>query len=71
MSYDDDEVTFKVVVNQRDQVSIWPADRAIPVGWSETGRTGSKSECLAEIEGLAESTRFKIPRARGRAHLAR
>ena len=39
----------KVVVNDEDQYSIWPADRATPAGWRDAGKTGSKEECLAWI----------------------
>ena len=71
MSYDDDDVTFKVVVNQAREVSIWPADRAVPQGWTETGRTGSRDECLAEIDRLEGASRFGLGRSRGRARLSR
>jgi MbtH protein len=43
---------LKVVVNQEDQYSIWPADRNPPPGWRETGKTGLKDECLAYIADL-------------------
>ena len=42
--------TYKVVVNDEEQYSIWPADRENPLGWSEAGREGTKAECLAYIE---------------------
>ena len=42
--------SYKVVVNHEEQYSIWPADRDIPPGWQDVGRTGSKEECLAYIE---------------------
>lgn len=45
-----DAVTrFRVVVNQEDQYSLWPADRALPRGWHDAGREGTKEECLAWI----------------------
>ena len=44
------EEQFKVVVNDEEQYSIWPADRAAPAGWSEVGVTGSKQDCLAHID---------------------
>jgi len=40
---------LKVVVNDEDQYSIWPAERKPPLGWRETGKTGRKDECLAHI----------------------
>lgn len=52
MSWDDREDTtvYKVVVNDEEQYSIWPADREVPMGWREVGKTGSKAECLAYIK---------------------
>jgi len=44
-----DNQLYKVVVNHEEQYSIWPADRAIPAGWSEAGKQGPKAECLAYI----------------------
>lgn len=42
--------TFTVVVNDEEQYSIWPADRALPAGWRDAGLTGSKEDCLAHID---------------------
>jgi MbtH protein len=41
---------YKVVVNHEEQYSIWPADRANPLGWKDGGKCGSKAECLAHIK---------------------
>ncbi len=46
----DDRTTFKVVVNDEEQYSIWPADRAAPAGWAEVGASGTKQECLSYIK---------------------
>jgi MbtH protein len=46
----EENVILKVVVNREEQYSIWPADRENPLGWSDAGKTGTKSECLAFIE---------------------
>ncbi len=64
MSYDDDDVIFKVVVNQEQQYSVWPADREIPSGWSEAGPSGSKQECLDQIQVLSQALRFPPRRSR-------
>jgi uncharacterized protein YbdZ (MbtH family) len=45
----EDTTTYKVVVNHEEQYSIWPADHALPLGWSEVGKTGMKAECLSYI----------------------
>lgn len=52
MSWDETEDTtvYTVVVNHEEQYSIWPADREIPLGWKDAGKSGSKAECLAYIE---------------------
>jgi MbtH protein len=48
--FDADGVIFVVVVNQANQMSIWPADRESPSGWQVIGNSGTKKECLAYIE---------------------
>ena len=45
----EDTRIYKVVVNHEEQFSIWPADRESPLGWSETGQSGTKQECLDHI----------------------
>ncbi|ACY16815.1 MbtH family protein [Haliangium ochraceum] len=49
-SSEEDATTYQVVVNAEEQYSIWPADRELPAGWSATGPSGAKAECLAWIE---------------------
>lgn len=51
MNSDDQEDTrvYKVVMNPEEQYSVWPADGKNPLGWTDTGRIGSKTECLAYI----------------------
>ena len=43
-------VTYKVVINHEEQYSLWPSGRENPAGWSDTGKAGTKEECLAYIE---------------------
>lgn len=50
MFEDDDDTTYVVVMNHEEQYSIWPADRELPLGWSDVGKRGTKAECLAYIE---------------------
>lgn len=40
---------WTVVVNGEGQYSVWPAGRAEPPGWADTGRDGSLDECLAYV----------------------
>ena len=46
----EDTTIYKVVVNHEEQYSIWPADREIPPGWKEAGKSGPKAECLEYIK---------------------
>lgn len=46
----DEETTYKVVVNDEEQYSIWAADRDCPAGWTPVGVEGTKQECLDHIE---------------------
>ena len=43
---------FKVVLNDEEQYSIWPADRENAPGWRDEGTSGSKQECLDRIEKI-------------------
>jgi MbtH protein len=42
----EDTRTYKVVVNHEEQYSIWPAEKANPLGWRDGGKAGTKQECL-------------------------
>jgi len=42
--------TYVVLINGEAQYSIWPSGKQIPNGWSETGKSGSKEECLSYVE---------------------
>lgn len=46
------QAIYKAVVNHEEQYSIWPADRELPLGWADTGVSGSKDECLAYIKEI-------------------
>ncbi len=46
----EDTTVYTVVVNDEEQYSIWPADRALPAGWREAGKKGPKAECLEYIK---------------------
>jgi MbtH protein len=45
----DDLTIYAVVVNDEEQYSIWPVDRATPIGWRPVGVEGLKAECLDHI----------------------
>ncbi len=44
------EPLFEVVMNDEEQYSIWPAEKAIPLGWKKAGMQGAKQACLDYIE---------------------
>lgn len=46
----EDETIYKVVVNQEEQYSIWPAERENALGWNDAGKSGLKADCLAYIK---------------------
>jgi len=46
-----DNITlYNVVKNSEEQYSIWPANRPLPLGWTEVGKPASKPDCLSYIE---------------------
>lgn len=49
---EEQELTYKVVVNHEEQYSIWPANRELPAGWSDEGTVGPKDECLSHIDEI-------------------
>ena len=49
---DADGKLYRVVVNHEEQYSIWPADRELPLGWREEGKSGTKTDCLNHIEAV-------------------
>ena len=46
----EDSTVYIAVVNHEEQYSIWPEGREIPLGWRNTGKSGSKQECLDYIK---------------------
>ena len=50
-------VTYRVVVNDDGQLSIWPEGRQAPDGWRFGSAAGSKAHCLDAIESLARHPR--------------
>jgi MbtH protein len=46
----EDTTIYKVVMNDEEQYSIWPADRENPMGWRDAGFSGPKAQCLEWIK---------------------
>ncbi|WP_406421808.1 MbtH family NRPS accessory protein [Streptomyces sp. NBC_00873] len=42
--------TWRVVLNDEEQYSIWRNDRELPAGWRAEGTAGSREQCLARIQ---------------------
>jgi len=47
-----DDRTYRVVLNDEEQYSIWWADRELPAGWRADGTEGTRDQCLAHIEEI-------------------
>lgn len=50
MAFDREDMTYKVLVNDEEQYSLWPDYKTVPAGWREAGKSGPKADCLAYIE---------------------
>jgi aspartate racemase len=57
LSSDEKPLLWKVVVNREGQYSLWPLDRAEPLGWADVDRSGTRDECLAYIKGVWQDLR--------------
>jgi MbtH protein len=48
--FDSPEARFKVLINDEEQHSLWPADLPVPGGWAETGVCAAKEDCDTYLE---------------------
>ena len=48
--FESDDSTYIVLVNEEGQYSLWPERHHIPDGWTQTGPTGARKECLDWID---------------------
>jgi len=53
----EDKTIYKVVMNDEEQYSIWPAHKENALGWRDAGKSGTKEECLAYIKERWKDTR--------------
>ncbi|WP_317202656.1 MbtH family protein [Janthinobacterium sp.] len=44
------EINFRVLIDQEEQYAIWPERKAIPDGWIDIGVLGCKQECLDHVD---------------------
>ncbi|WAK00944.1 MbtH family protein [Methylobacter sp. YRD-M1] len=49
-SKEEDQTTYRVVVNKENQYSIWSDLKEIPDGWQTVGKAGNKEACLTYIK---------------------
>ena len=49
MSVSGEGQSYKVVVNDEGQYSLWPEGRANAPGWRDAGHSGSEQDCLAYV----------------------
>jgi MbtH protein len=56
MSYanetESDNHLYKVLVNHEEQYSLWRNDWPDALGWTDTGRTGTRQECLDYVNQI-------------------
>ena len=57
--FDSPDARFRVLVNDEEQYSLWPADVEVPGGWEDTGLCGSKEECDRYLEQVWTDLRPK------------
>ena len=43
--------SFRVIVNDEEQYSLWPDNKALPSGWRSCHQ-GTREECLAFVEKI-------------------
>lgn len=60
--FEDETISYFVVINDEEQYSIWPADRNLPAGWYSVGDARSREECLTYIEEIWTDMRPKSVR---------
>lgn len=45
-----DDIRYRVLVNDEEQYSLWPAHLDIPAGWRAEGTEGTKDECSTHVD---------------------
>ncbi|OXM52851.1 MbtH family protein [Amycolatopsis alba] len=48
--FDDEDGSYLVLINAERQHSLWPANIAVPDGWSTVFGAGTRTACLDHIE---------------------
>jgi MbtH protein len=48
--FEDPDASYRVLVNDEGQYSLWPANHPTPDGWTVAHDTDSRGSCLEYIE---------------------
>ncbi|MEQ0565850.1 MbtH family protein [Amycolatopsis sp. NEAU-NG30] len=48
--FEDADAQYLVLVNDEGQHSLWPADIAVPAGWTTAHDADSRANCLEYVE---------------------
>lgn len=48
--FDNEDGVFLVLVNDENQHSLWPADIAVPAGWTVVHTADTRAACLDYVE---------------------
>lgn len=48
----DDDRSYRVVLNDEEQYSLWWSERTLPAGWRAEGTEGTRDQCLDRISEI-------------------
>ena len=61
------DALHRVLINDEEQYSLWPAHLPHPEGWRDTGVEGSREDCVLYVDGAWADMRPKSLRDRAPA----
>ncbi|ACJ80287.1 MbtH family protein [Bacillus paranthracis] len=48
--FENDNYTYKVLINEENQYSLWPVFLDVPIGWNVVHEEASRHDCLQYVE---------------------
>ncbi|MFE9428495.1 MbtH family protein [Kitasatospora sp. NPDC006697] len=60
----DENTRYRVLRNDEEQYSLWPAALEIPAGWQQAGPEGTEAECTAYVDEVWTDMRPRSLRER-------
>ena len=48
-----------MLINAEEQYSLWPTFKAVPAGWREVGKRGTREECSSYVDEVWTDMRPK------------